>query len=252
MKKNPGKRIEWLTEVDSTNRHMSEKARKQKLEHGDVIITHNQTRGKGLGQNDWMSEEGKNITMSVYWRHQGLSAEKPFYVTIFTALGLCDFLNSYTDRISIKWPNDILHEERKLCGILIENSITGALVSSSIVGIGLNVNQKTFASHLPNPTSLSLICNRTFNIEHLLYRLLDCLDKRYHQFEKQEYSNMKSEYLKKLFLFNEYREFNSIHGKITGKITNVLDSGELVFHKKNESSPLLFSFKEIEYPFTQS
>ena len=252
MKEKLGNTIFRLSEIDSTNSYVHQLLENNQIQHGTVVISSNQTKGRGQGENTWESEEGKNMIMSLYLEPHFLPPDKQFFITIFVTLAIHDLLSEYADGFQIKWPNDLLHQSRKICGVLIENSISGNLLSASVVGVGLNVNQTFFPEAVKNPTSLALVCGSSVKIKDLLVRFTDKLNLWYHKLSNQQFGYLKLAYLSRFYLLNETHHFSSVHGKISGKITDVLDTGELVFQKTGQSEPLLFSFKEIEFPVIQS
>ena len=153
--------IIWLDTTDSTN----EEARRNilSLDNLSVVSAYSQTAGRGQRGNSWSSVPGENLTFSVvmkYGHESGLvsplRACDQFAVSEAAALAVVDLLASHDIEAKIKWPNDIYVSDRKICGILIENSVCDGSMASSIIGIGLNVNQTTFDPSLPNPTSIAL------------------------------------------------------------------------------------------------
>ena len=148
------RRIMWLERVDSTNdearRHISD------IDNLSVVSALSQTAGRGQRGNTWTSNAGENLMFSIVLKSPALMAEDHFALNEISALSVADFLSTYGIKAEIKWPNDIYVGEKKICGILIENSFRGKTISSSIIGIGLNINQRNFNVNLPNPTSMVL------------------------------------------------------------------------------------------------
>ena len=147
--------IIWLQNVDSTN----EEARRRfsECDNLSVLSAVSQTSGKGQRGNSWTSEPGANLTFSIILKDgYRIKAYDQFVLSEITALSVIDFLSFHGIDSSIKWPNDIYVDKKKICGILVENSLRGEFVSSSIIGIGLNINQRNFDVNLPNPTSMIL------------------------------------------------------------------------------------------------
>ena len=148
------RRIMWLERVDSTNnearRHISD------IDNLSVVSALSQTAGRGQRGNTWTSNAGENLMFSIVLKSPALMAEDHFALNEISALSVADFLSTYGIKAEIKWPNDIYVGEKKICGILIENSFRGKMISSSIIGIGLNINQRNFNVNLPNPTSMVL------------------------------------------------------------------------------------------------
>ena len=146
--------IIWLESVDSTNdeakRHISD------IDNLSVLSALEQTAGRGQRGNSWTSAPGENLMFSIVLKSPALMAEEHFALNEIAALSVSEFLSTYGIKAQIKWPNDIYVDEKKICGILIENSFRGKSISSSIIGIGLNINQRNFNVNLPNPTSMVL------------------------------------------------------------------------------------------------
>ncbi|MBQ7773428.1 MAG: biotin--[Bacteroidales bacterium] len=144
--------IKWYGTLDSTN----SQARREAEEscEGSVWIADFQTAGRGQRGNRWESRKGENLTFSILFKPEFLPPHKQFLISQVCAVGIYRYLAGKGMPASIKWPNDIYIGNKKICGILIENSISGDKLSVSIAGIGLNLNQTQFASDAPNPTSL--------------------------------------------------------------------------------------------------
>lgn len=157
-----------LAECLSTNSHLASIARE--CPHGTVVYTRKQTAGRGQRGNSWEAEPGKNITMSMLLRPDGLHPARQFVVSEAVSLAIVDVLTRHLPEmdVKIKWPNDIYVGDRKICGILIENSITSTGITHSIVGIGLNVNQSVFCSDAPNPVSMRQLTGEEYDLDALI------------------------------------------------------------------------------------
>ena len=158
-----------IDETDSTNRWLRDYALSQP--EGDyVVVSEYQTAGRGCGTNSWESERGKNLTFSLLIHPTEITADCQFRISEAVSLALCETLDAYvTDRqVSVKWPNDIYVDDCKICGMLIENRLRGRLMTDSIIGIGLNVNQQEFFSDAPNPVSLVQLLGHEVALEPLL------------------------------------------------------------------------------------
>ena len=161
--------ILWLETADSTNHVLRE--RMAELDNLSVIAAREQTAGRGQGTHTWFSTPGENLTFSILYRFGAvgtLAASDALLITQVTTLALRDYLLGHGVQARIKWPNDIWVEERKICGILIENILEGGLVRESIVGIGLNVNETGWPDGLPNPVSLRELTGRRYSPENEL------------------------------------------------------------------------------------
>lgn len=163
-----------LDTVNSTSSYLAGIA--ETLPHGAVVSAYAQTAGRGQRGNSWEAEPGANLTFSMLLRPDGLRAAEQFSLSEAVALGITSALRHYlpdTD-VCIKWPNDIYAANRKICGILIENSLIGSTIRHSIAGIGLNVNQTVWRSDAPNPISMAQIAGHGFDRDEVLERV--CLE----------------------------------------------------------------------------
>jgi BirA family biotin operon repressor/biotin-[acetyl-CoA-carboxylase] ligase len=221
-----GQQLVFVPECHSTNSLASELASKNILSDGTVIITSNQTAGRGQRGNSWETTAGMNLTFSILLKPTFLSVKNQFNLTIITSLSVVDFLKEQSVAVvKIKWPNDILADKKKICGILIENSVQQENIQQSIVGIGLNINQNNFSS--PNATSLGVVTNKTFDLNALLNSLLEKFEKRYLQLRSGKQAELKIEYLENLFGFAETQTFISNGKEFEGTIEGVDERGEL-------------------------
>ena len=143
-----------LPEVDSTNKYARRHI--EELDNLSVVTTLSQTNGKGQGDHTWHSEPGKNLLFSIVLKNQDVPAAKQSIISDSVAESMVELLSRHGIEAWIKPPNDIWVDKKKICGILIEHSLRADRISWTIIGIGLNVNQRTFPSDLPNPTSMSL------------------------------------------------------------------------------------------------
>lgn len=170
MKKSPD--IIWYDTIDSTN----DEARRRisELDNLSVIAAIRQTAGRGQGDHKWHSREGENLTFSAVLKFGTPSALAPLdardaiVITQIVTGALRRFLLGKGINARIKWPNDIYVGDKKICGILIENILSGKEVSSSVIGIGLNVNQLQFPQDLPNPVSMAQLTSEQYDIKAVL------------------------------------------------------------------------------------
>jgi len=234
-----------LDSVNSTNEYTSNILKQKKLPEGSIIFSSNQTQGKGLASNTWESENGKNILLSLVLYPDFLEVKDQFLLSKAVSLGIYSYCYTKTDDIKIKWPNDIYYQNKKLAGILIENSIKGSNIERSIIGVGLNLNQEVFLSDAPNPISLKQIANFTFNIEQEILILRDHI-KDYYQKLKEDRSSLNKLYLKRMFRYNEFNSYKVSDKTAELKITGVNEFGHLqTISLDGEISE--FDLKEIEF-----
>ena len=213
---------------------------------GTVIVTDNQTAGHGQRGNTWEASIGENLTFSIILKPNFLKASDQFQLNVAVSLGVFDFLNEFIDEsLTVKWSNDIYHENRKMGGILIENTLQGYHIGYSVVGIGLNINQSQFgnlrATSLRNVTQNPL----RYDLSEMLKKLLECLEKNYLQIKNNSYESLKIRYLVNLFRFEEYHYFRKNGHQFLGQIVGIDETGKLGI--ETEGIILYFDFKEVEF-----
>ena len=232
--------------VASTNSYLKELAHSQTLDEGTVIVTRNQTAGKGQQGNAWESEAGKNITCSILLYPSFLPVQQFFLLSEVISLGVKETLDAYTDGITIKWPNDIYYCERKIAGILIENEITGSKISMSVAGIGININQEQFLSDAPNPVSLKQITGNEWNTETLLKELIQNILYLYEQLKAGDTETLVRMYHEALYRNTGCHRFEDDTEIFNARIDRVSDDGllHLITDRDEERS---YSFKSVRF-----
>lgn len=211
---------------------------------GTVVITANQTAGRGQRGNTWISEPGKNLTFSIFVKPSFLLIRDQFHLNIAFSLGLHDYLcKTLSSQVNVKWPNDILVNEKKICGILIENHIRGENLQHSIVGIGLNVNQELH--ELPSATSMTLEAKKEFKLDEMLADLLVSLETRFIQLRSQHFKRLTSDYLSVLYRKGEQHSFKSNDEVFSGMISGIDPTGKLII--ETPKGARYFSVKEVEF-----
>ena len=240
-----GKNLIYLPSCHSTNDVAAEKIQNGAIFDGTIVITSDQTSGRGQRGNNWEALPGQNITLSVILKPDFLNAASQFSLNIAVSLGVYEFLSKYAvEDLSIKWPNDIYIGNRKLGGILIENTLAGSRLSYSIVGIGLNINQLNFSN--TKAISLRLATQHDeFDLEKLIEELCVCLEKYYLQLKNGHAANQKKQYLQILYRFEETHYFSKNGSRFLGKIVGIADSGQLMLEVEGEIQ--YFDFKEIAF-----
>jgi BirA family biotin operon repressor/biotin-[acetyl-CoA-carboxylase] ligase len=196
-----GNEILVLGEVTSTNSYVQDLATTTNLIEGYVVRAKNQTKGKGQRGNAWETEPHKNLTFSLVLK-PNLVVNEQFMLSKVVALGIADFLTSLNlEQVKIKWPNDIWVNNKKVAGILIENTLKTSRITTSVVGVGLNVNQQKFSPNI-NATSLQNELNINFDVEATLNDLLICLEKRYLMLRALQYQKINADYFSNLLGYN--------------------------------------------------
>ena len=235
-----------LDAIDSTNDFLKDLARNSDIENFTTVITNNQTKGKGQMGAKWDSEVGKNLIMSVLIKNLTIEFSEIFNLNSAVSTAVIQVLKELNiPMVSIKWPNDIMSDNKKIGGILIENSFKSDNTIDSVIGIGLNVNQKDFLN-LPNASSLSVVTNLEFDLEMILEKIINEIKINYSLL-----SSDKSDFIKELYHQNLFKKgipmaFEDKNGtRFMGIIQQVSNEGLLqVIHE--DDSIHLYDLKEIQ------
>lgn len=243
-----GSKIIRLQSVESTNNYVIGSMKEKNYAEGTLIITNEQYAGKGLGQNSWESQPGKNLTFSFVIYPRFLPPARQFMLNMFTSLAVYDFISRRVnnERTNIKWPNDVYIDDGKVCGILINNSIKGNTFEHVVIGIGVNINQEIFKSDAPNPVSLKQITGKEYNPEECLSKLIDRLNNRYLQLVNNQFDALNTDYHHVLYRKDEFHYFRENKITFKGKIKGVNEFGKLMMHAQ-DGRYREFDFKEIEF-----
>lgn len=238
-----GKNLVVLDECPSTNTLAAEMVQKGEAPDGTIVITRHQTAGRGQRGNTWVTEPNMNLTMSLVVQPSFLRASEQFRLNMVVSLAVRDTVSQSVDHCKIKWPNDILIGHRKVCGILIENQLSGSSISRSVIGIGLNVNQLQFVNTAA--TSLRNETGTEQSLPDLFQRLASHLEKRYLTLKGRSRNDIKQEYESYLYGFGQMLNF--VEGDITfsGVIKGVNDIGQLLIETSGQSRA--FDLKQIKY-----
>ncbi len=228
------------------------------LPHLYTIRTDFQTAGRGQAGNSWESEAGKNLLFSTLLRYQRILATKQWRLSMLVAVALWDTLAKHLpqDKLSIKWPNDIYYGDKKLVGILIENSLSGSYVGYTIVGIGINVNQTQWLSKAPNPISMQEITGLEYDVEALLNEWISSMK----SWEIASTEDIRAAYMQRLYRHHGWHEYierevstqptaiaqKGIEGAFSAEILTVTEQGELVLRLQNNEEKK-YHFKQIRF-----
>ncbi|MDD3078765.1 MAG: biotin--[acetyl-CoA-carboxylase] ligase [Paludibacter sp.] len=233
----------YVKETDSTNHFLKGLLHQQQLPEFYFVRAGFQNAGKGQTGNSWESETGKNMLMSLVFYPKGIAIEEQFMMSMLVSVAIHNVLSSYCNDISIKWPNDIYYQQKKICGILIEASLQGADIKHMIVGIGLNVNQIHFTSNAPNPVSLLQITERKHSPGRIAEKIVTEITKLYHS---NDLDSIVNTYKNLLYRKNGFYSYKDSYEIFQAKIIDVEKSGKLIletpFGEKKE-----YYFKEVEY-----
>lgn len=237
-----------LQKVDSTNLYAERLVTSGKVGEGTIICAEEQTSGKGQGENQWISEPGKNATFSIVLFPGFLLPGEQFLLNEAISMGVLDFLKGTQIRtaFSIKWPNDIYAGLRKIGGILIRNNICGNRFEWSIAGIGLNINQESFPQDLPNPVSMALLSGEEYPVKDTIRRIAERIEARYLELKEGLTGQLNHEYQEHLLGINSWKKYLADKMEILGAIRGVDESGMLILEMEN-GSVRKFNHGEIEW-----
>ena len=225
-----GQHIIYEPVCASTNSLAAQRLKQKDIADGAVVITDHQYQGRGQRGHEWYSEPNQNLTFSVILYPTFLPVQQSFALNIVTSLAVQHVLALYIPSdLYIKWPNDIYYQNKKIGGVLIENVAGAHKLKTAIVGIGLNVNQMSFT--LPTPTSLALICQRTFSLQALFEQLLERLESNYIQLPKQDLAPLKSAYLDHMYWWHEVHTFRAVNHVFQGVIKGIDAVGQLIIEQ---------------------
>jgi len=218
-----------LNATDSTNLYLKDLMNIKSLEDYTVVVAEKQTLGRGQMGTRWESKPYKNLTFSILRKIDSEKVANPFLLNICVSLAVYTLLNKlHLPDLKVKWPNDILSGNFKICGILIENILSGNRMVASVIGIGLNVNQITF-NNLPKVSSLKLLTGKTFNLDQLLGEFQSVLKHTFLELDEKGAVAMQEKYENVLFRKDKPSTFKDNDGNLfMGFIQGVSNEGRLV------------------------
>ena len=222
-------------------------SKSEPLPEGTVIMADDQYAGRGQQGNKWISRAGCNLTFSIYLKPFFLPVDKQFMLNIAVSIGINNALRSYMpDGIKIKWPNDVYFDDKKIGGVLIENIISAGNIKSTIIGIGINVNQRNYDGlGLNQVSSLGEILQQDVDLNKLLAQICKCIEVEYLKLRSGDYDLQHDLYLKDLYKFGEKCTYRDGENTFEGKIINVTKTGLLMIDVEGERRE--YGFKEIEF-----
>ncbi len=238
-----GKKLQYLPHCHSTNKVAAELLTKSNPPEGMVVLTENQTAGKGQRGNHWESEPGKNLTFSIILYPNLLLIKDQFYLNMIISLGVADALKTELGiDVKVKWPNDILVNDKKISGILIENALRSTAIEHAIVGIGLNVNQTMFP--VEKATSMAELTLMNYDLNNVFNQVIQSIEKYYLLIRSGDLKRIKQAYLSNLYWINEVHLFES-DGVFSGQIVDIDDGGKLVVESNQQRDA--YDIKEISF-----
>jgi BirA family biotin operon repressor/biotin-[acetyl-CoA-carboxylase] ligase len=235
--------------LESTNDFMLEQISAGSIsDEGTVVTAYSQTHGKGFGNTVWESKPGKNLTISVLLKPDFLRAEHQFLLNKVVSLAVKDFICLHVTGhpVRVKWPNDIYIGDRKVAGILINNTISGNRMIYAVAGIGMNINQKNFSGIASNPVSVIHFTGNVLDRHECLKEFLVCLDERYCELKQGNLRQIDSDYFSSLYRLNQFHSFIYQGENVSGKITGINEYGFLNLTLTGDRR-VECDFKEIEF-----
>lgn len=244
-----GQNAIFLPEVESTNSYATALLKNVNLAEGSVVYTNNQTKGRGQRGNNWISGPGLNLAASYILRPTFLSVDKLFFMYIITALSVHDLMAEMLDSsqfdIKIKWPNDILVNSKKIAGILNENILNNTTTHTTIIGIGINVNQENFIG-IEKVTSLKILNSKIHDLNTVLNALSSHLEKYYLQLKNKQFDGLLKAYYAHFYKMGQQQEFMINDKKQTFLVKGITDKGLLHLIDK-ENKDHYFDIKEVKW-----
>lgn len=233
----------YIKETQSTNILLWKMFHEKSLPEGFVLYTDFQTAGKGQNGNFWESQKGKNLLFSMILYPKHIPIDQLFLLSQLVCIAIKEALEKYISDITVKWPNDIYWNDKKIAGILIENSLQGNKVKAVVIGIGVNINQLNFVSNAPNPVSMQQIIGKSFKRNNLLNIISQNILNLYTNFDLEK---IRHQYVESLYRMNGFHIYKSENILFNAKINEVRPDGQLILETEN-GELRGFYFKEVQY-----
>jgi len=236
-----------LSAIDSTNSFLKELAQNSVLDNYTIAVTDKQTLGRGQINNSWHSKPFKNLTFSIFTLFNKLKITHQSHLNFAISLAIFDCLKSMSvPGITIKWPNDIMSGNQKICGILVETTFKNQEIKNAVIGIGLNVNQENFPNHIYNVSSLKKILKKDFNLDEIMQDLSKRVQARILELENENFAAIYDDYLNNLYKKDQPTAFKNEKTKVffMGMIKGVSPQGNLQVQLEDDSI-VEFGIKEI-------
>lgn len=234
-----------MDSVSSTNDALKKLDNSYEISHGYYVSTDYQTSGRGQVGNSWLADAGQNLLMSVLIRPNSLGMDRYFYLNMSVCLSVLDALSGLHHGFRVKWPNDILFDRSKIAGILIENSISNNLLKRAVVGMGININQRSFPLNLNLPgISMRQVMGRSLDVNYIRDQLFHSLNQRLDQLETNPQSIL-DQYHQHLYGYGE-----SVRAKVDGVVGDILVtevSGDGTLHTIWQGRSRKFQFRELQF-----
>jgi BirA family biotin operon repressor/biotin-[acetyl-CoA-carboxylase] ligase len=239
-------RLIHLPETDSTNKFLQMLSETEELPSGSIVLADYQTEGRGQSGNSWESARGQNLMFSVLFRPVDIPANKSFVISEMASLSVKYTLDKYIPDISVKWPNDIYYKNLKITGILIENTVIRSTIYRSVIGIGMNVNQITFGTNLPNPVSMAQVTGHLFNRMAVMDDFRMIFAAQSERLNRRGYDALHNDYLNVVYRKEGYHKYACNKEIFEAKIYDIEPDGHLILEQA-DGIRSRYAFKEVTY-----
>ena len=235
-----------IKETGSTNTYLANMA--STLPEGTVIYTSLQSAGRGQRGAYWESEPGKNLTFSLLLKPKHIHPNRQFHISEAVSVGIVNVLSEYAPGFTVKWPNDIYYKDKKICGMLIEHSISGRTFDYTVIGAGVNINQMEFRSDAPNPVSLAQIIGTETDLDAILKKIVQSIIDLVDFDDNTSFEELHQSYLELLYRKDgSFHKFSTPSGEIfDAVITDVLPDGIIIL-QDNGGNERHYAFKEVSF-----
>lgn len=234
-----------LEEVDSTNNFLRQLG--MPTQPGITVVTAKfQTAGRGSGRNRWESAWGENLLMSISVMPEALPARRMYAISEAAALAVADALSTFAPGFLVKWPNDVYFGDGKVAGLLIENDLQGSLVQRSVIGIGVNVNQRTWEGDAPNPLSLAMVAGHDIERSQVQEQLMAHFMHYMHLIDDGQLDELHATYLSRLYRKDEEHGYCDAQGQFRATLIDVEPTGHLIL-RDTTGQERRYEFKEVKF-----
>lgn len=235
-----------LAETASTNTWLRERP---DTPHATVVAARSQTAGRGQRGNTWESEPGANLTFSILVRPTAIPPARQMAISRATALAIARWLDRYVPadaEVAVKWPNDIYVGDRKICGILIEHVLSAGAIERTVIGAGININQKQFLSDAPNPVSLTQLTGKSYPLDGMLAEVAGDIIGLVEKENDNGGTLTADEYQSRLWRRDGYHPFRDAGGEFRARIVSVAPDGMLTL-QRTDGTLSTYAFKEVSF-----
>jgi len=239
-------RLIHLPETDSTNKYLLRIIETEHLCSGSIVWADLQTAGRGQADNRWESEAGKNLTFSILFYPERAPANRLFAINEIASLSVKYTLDKYLPDMTVKWANDVYYKDSKIAGILIENAIMDGEISQSVIGIGININQKVFSSDAPNPISMTQITGQTYDLKMIMDDFRRIFAEQSERLNNACYDTIHSHYLNAMYRKVGFYEYADDTGSFSARIYDIEPTGRLILERP-DGRLSRYAFKEVTY-----